>query len=207
MKRKKGRVFFSIEYCIDLTVRIIHHHHHHVGSPAQISLTLSRHLSLSSIAPGGCSRLYPVSAQSCCILALAGHPTFAHPYKGVHRSMLLMSLSLLLQQCPAYQVCLTWIVFVMAIQLLLCGMLPLGLVQYCSQHSCVIAIKLLLHTFSVHVVHPYSSMDPTTAWKKLCFILLVRSGFHMTDSQLIAVYAFPSHMLMSVLVDGTLLVY
>ena len=34
------------------------------------------------------------------------------------------------------------------IQLLLCWVLPPGLVQYCSQHSCAIAIKLFLHTFS-----------------------------------------------------------
>ena len=32
---------------------------------------------------------------------------------------------------------------------------------------------------SVHVVHPYSSIDSTAAWKKLRFILLVRSDFHM----------------------------
>ena len=41
----------------------------------------------------------------------AGHPAFAWPYAGVHRSTSLMSLSLLLQQCPAYLVCLAWIVF------------------------------------------------------------------------------------------------
>ena len=34
-----------------------------------------------------------------------------------------------------------------AIQLLFCGVLPSGLVQYSSQHSCVIAVKLFLHTF------------------------------------------------------------
>ena len=40
------------------------HHHHHVTPPARISLTLSRHPSLSSIAPGRSSRLHPVSARS-----------------------------------------------------------------------------------------------------------------------------------------------
>ena len=34
---------------------------------------------------------------------------------------------------------------------------------------------------SVHLVHPYSSMDTTTAWKKVCFILSGRFDFHMTD--------------------------
>ena len=38
---------------------------------------------------------------------------FARPYVGVHRSTSLMSSSLLLQQCPAFLVRLTWIVFVM----------------------------------------------------------------------------------------------
>ena len=38
-----------------------------------------------------------------------------------------------------------WLV---AVQLLLCGVLPPGLVQYCSQPSCAIAVKLFLHTFS-----------------------------------------------------------
>ena len=57
-----------------------YNHHHDVASPAQISLTLSRHPSLLSIAPARSSRLHPVSAQ-----------------EGVHRSMSLMSSSLLLQ--------------------------------------------------------------------------------------------------------------
>ena len=34
-----------------------------------------------------------------------------------------------------------WLV---AVQLLLCGALSPGLVQYCSQHSCVVAVKLFL---------------------------------------------------------------
>ena len=44
-----------------------HHHHHHIPLPAQISLTLLRYPSLSFISPERSSRLYPVSAQSCCI--------------------------------------------------------------------------------------------------------------------------------------------
>ena len=42
-----------------------------------------------------------------------GRLAFAWPYAGVHRSTSLMSSSLLLQQCPACQVRLTCIVFVM----------------------------------------------------------------------------------------------
>ena len=43
----------------------------------------------------------------------AGRPAFARPYVGVHGSKSLMSSSLLLQQCLACLVVLTWIVFVM----------------------------------------------------------------------------------------------
>ena len=80
---------------------------------ARISLTLSRHFSLSFIASGSSSGLHPVSSHSCCMYVLAGCPAFARPYMGVHRCTSLMSSSLLLQQCPACLVRLTWIVFVM----------------------------------------------------------------------------------------------
>ena len=39
-------------------------------------------------------------------------------------------------------------------------------------------------------MHPYSGIDATAAWKKLRFILSVRSDFHIIDSLLIAVHAF-----------------
>ena len=42
-----------------------------------------------------------------------GRPALARAYVGVHWSTSLMSSSLLLQQCPACLVRLTWIVFVM----------------------------------------------------------------------------------------------
>ena len=80
---------------------------------ARISLTLSRHFSLSFIASGRSSGLHPVSSHSCCMYVRAGRPAFAWPYAGVYRSTSLMSSSLLLQQCPACLVRLTWIVFVM----------------------------------------------------------------------------------------------
>ena len=69
--------------------------------PAGISLTLSRHFSLSFIASDRSSGLHPVSSQSCCVYVRAGRPAFARPYVGIHRSTSLMSSSLLLQQCPA----------------------------------------------------------------------------------------------------------
>ena len=87
------------------------HHHHHVMPPARFSLTLFCHPSLSSIASSKSSGLHLVSAQSCCMYVLAGCPAFARPCEGVHRSMSLMSSSLLLQQCLACLVRLIWIVF------------------------------------------------------------------------------------------------
>ena len=46
------------------------------------------------------------------IYVRAGRPAFARPCVGIHKSTSLMSSSLLLQQCPACLVLLTWIVFV-----------------------------------------------------------------------------------------------
>ena len=85
--------------------------YHHVVRLARISLTLSRHFSLSFITSGWSSGLHPVSSHSCCMYVRAGRPAFAWPYAGVHRSTSLMSSSLLLQQCPACPVRLTCIVF------------------------------------------------------------------------------------------------
>ena len=92
---------------------LLYHHHHHVVPPAWISQTLSRHFSQSFIASGRSSRLHPVSSQSCCMYVRAGRPAFSRPYVGVHRSASLMSSPLLLQQCHACLVRLTWIIFVM----------------------------------------------------------------------------------------------
>ena len=86
---------------------------HHVVLLARIYLTLSRHFSLSFTASGRSSGLHHVSLHSCCMYVWAGCPAFAQPYVRVHRSTSLMSSSLLLQQCLACLVRLTWIVFVM----------------------------------------------------------------------------------------------
>ena len=88
-------------------------HHHHVVPLAWISLTLSRHFFLSFIASGRSSGVHPVSSNNCCMYVLAGRLAFARPFVGVHWSTSLMRSSLLLQQCSACQVRLTWIVFVM----------------------------------------------------------------------------------------------
>ena len=87
-------------------------HHHHVVLVARISLTLSYHASLSFIALGRSSGQHPISSHSCWMYVRAGRPAFARPCVGVYKSTSLMSSSLLLQQCPACLVRLTWIVFV-----------------------------------------------------------------------------------------------
>ena len=121
-----------------------------------------------------------------------------------------MSSSLLLQQCPTCLVRLIWMVFVMG------GRWPYSccFVGCCLQDLFIIARSILVYLPSsffsirldtVHVVHSYSSIDTTAAWKKLRFILSVRSDFHITDSLSIAVHGFGSYMLMSFLVDETLL--
>ena len=138
----------------------------------------------SSIASSRSSRLHLVSAQSCC-------PAIARPCEGVHRCTPYMSLSLLLQQYPACLVYQTWIVFGMG------GGWPYS--------CCFVGCCLYICLVSIHIVHPYSSIDTTAAWKKLRFILFVRSDFHMSDSLSIAVHAFASHVLMSFSVDETLL--
>ena len=78
------------------SMRETHRHHHHHVPLARISLTLSRHFSLSFIASGGSSGLHPISSHSWCMYVLASRPAFARPYVGVHRSTSLMSSSLLL---------------------------------------------------------------------------------------------------------------
>ena len=90
----------------------LHHHHHHLVLAARIFLTLSRHSSLSFIALGRSSGQQPVSSHSCWMYVRAGRPAFARPCVGIHKSTSLMSSSLLLQQCPACLVRLTWIDFV-----------------------------------------------------------------------------------------------
>ena len=55
--KKSGNLLNTLRIC----------HHHHVAPPARISLTVSRHFSLSFIASGRSSGLQPVSSHSCCM--------------------------------------------------------------------------------------------------------------------------------------------
>ena len=80
-------MIFFFSNCWECIV-FIEYHHHHVVPLARISLTLSCHFSLSSIASGRSSGLHPVSSHSCWMCVCAGRPAFARPYVGsigVHR--------------------------------------------------------------------------------------------------------------------------
>ena len=77
---------------------------HYVVPLALISLVLSRHFSLSFITYGRSSGLHPVSSHSCCMYVCLSWSSYF---------CLAICSSLLLQQCPACLVHLTWIVFVM----------------------------------------------------------------------------------------------
>ena len=57
-----------------------HHHHHHIVLAARISLTLSRHSSLSFIALGRSSGQQPVSSHSCWMYVRAGRPAHKTEY-------------------------------------------------------------------------------------------------------------------------------
>ena len=96
--------------------------------------------------------------------------------------MSLMSSFLLLQQCPASLVHVIWMVW-------MGGEWPYSccFVGCCFQDLFNIAYCILvqfpfscfsIHSVSVHVVHPFSRIDTTAAWKKLRFILSERSDFH-----------------------------
>ena len=85
-----------------------------------------------------------------------------------------MSSSLLLQQCPAYLVRFIWTVFKMDVR----WPYSCCFVGCCLQDVFDIARSILVQSsffsmrlVSIQVVHPYSRMDTTTAWKELSFIL------------------------------------
>ena len=80
--------------------------HHQVALIACSSLCIACHLSLSSIGLFRFARRHLVSIQSCCVC--------------VHKRMLFMSLSLLLQQCLTCLVRFTWMICEMESKLLYC---------------------------------------------------------------------------------------
>ena len=116
----------------------IYHDHHKV--------LLSRQQYLLSITPSRSSRLHPVSAQNCCRTVLGGRPTFARSCEWIHSNTSLMSLPLLLHQCPACLDRITWIVFVIAV-----------LIQPLLVKSCLLFYQSLLISIWPIAVHASAS--------------------------------------------------
>ena len=124
-----------------------------------ISLTLSRHSSLSSTPSGRSSRLHPVTVQSCCRKVLAGRQTLTHPCGEVYKRTSLMSSSFLFQQYPACLIRLIWMVFGMGARW------PYShyFVECCLQdlfntaRSVLVQMPSRFFSNSVHVVHPHNS--------------------------------------------------
>ena len=89
-----------------------------------------------------------------------------------------MSSHLLLQQCPAYLVCLIWIVFEMGGKCLYSCCFVGCCFQDLFSKACSILVQLpssflSTHLVSVHMVHPYSSIDVIVVWKKNCTFYLI----------------------------------
>ena len=135
---------------------------------------LSRHFSLSFIVSGKSSGLHPVSSQSCCMYVRAGHPAFTRPYAGVHGSTSLMSSSLLLQQCPACLVRLTWKVFVVG------GRWPYswGFVGCCRQGS-------KIHIISDTIIYVTLVLCFVNECKRYVILLMFLLLFFSVANQLI----------------------
>ena len=99
------RAFDALSYIYIILILL----HHQYGYSWPFLATLLYRPSFSASLQGYI--LYRHRAVVCRFFA--GRPVFARPCEGVHRSKSLMSSSLLLQQCPACLISLTWIVFVM----------------------------------------------------------------------------------------------
>ena len=132
------------------------------------------------------------------------------PCEGVHRRTSLMSSSLLFQQCPAGLLHLIWMILKIG------GKWPFNccFMVCCFSDLFNIARSILVQNpscffsmciVSVHVVHPYNSIDTAAAWKKSRFILSDWSDFHRIVSLSIVVHAFARCILTSLLTDEILL--
>ena len=93
-------IWFTNTYYFNTDTHTHRHTHTHTHTHIYISSSSSCHAASMDISD-------PLSPLLPNVLV------FARPYVGVHRSTSLMSSSLLLQQCSACLVRLTWIVFVM----------------------------------------------------------------------------------------------
>ena len=126
----------------------LHHHHHHVIQSARVSLTLTQ-LPFLHCFGQVFSFTYPIGTE---LLNVAGSPSFIRQREGVYQSTSFISSSILPKQFPACAIHLTSIVFGMGIRwpysCFFIGCCLIIDVQYCSQLSCVDAVKLFIHSFS-----------------------------------------------------------
>ena len=132
----------------------------------------------------------------------AGRPGFARPCEGVHRNTSLMSSSLLLQQCLAYVVRLTLIVFVMG------GTWPYSSWLWSvGSRICSILLAAFLYSCCQAFSPPVSLVTmlcihtAVSTWSLLgrnCVSFFGQFWPPMTDSLLIAVHAFACRVSMSV---------
>ena len=121
-----------------------------------------------------------------------------------------MSLFLLFQLCPACLVRHIWIVLEMDgrrrysnyfVGCCFQDLFDITSSIFMQFPSSFLSIRLV----SVYVVHLYSRIETTAAWKKLHYILSDKFDFHMIDNLSIAVHTFASRILMSFSADETLL--
>ena len=128
------------------------YHYHHAAPTARISMTHSPHSSLWSIASDrsisciGTELLYIGSYWSFKLsLSMWWGSQEYVAYGFVFTSPAVSHMSSL-SNFDSFRD--GWSV---AVQLLFCRVLYPGLVQYCWQHSCVIAIKIFLHTKHIYI--------------------------------------------------------
>ena len=152
--------------------------HHNIMLFAQISLTLSLAIHLYyPLLPAGSLDYILCLYRADVDKVLVDCPTLTCLCERVHRKMLLMSLFLLLQQCPTYLVRLIWMVLEMGGRWLFCCCFVGCCFQDLFNIACRILVQFLssffsMHLVSVHVVHPCSRTDMTAAWKKSAFYFI-----------------------------------
>ena len=129
-------------------------------------------LSLPFVFISRSSRPHPVSVQRSCWWVLAGCPTHARPWEEVLRRTSLMSSTACLSR-------IIWMVFVMSGRWPYSCCLVGCYIQNLFNTVRIILVQLplsffSLHFFIVHVMHPYSSIDTTAAWK-ICVLFYLTS--------------------------------
>ena len=139
-----------LDYVIQTSADQFHHHHHHVTLSTPISLTRSRHSFLSFIASWLVLR---ATSRTGTKLLKVGSSWSSCLYTSMWKGPLEYITYELVPTSPTVS-CMSdssnldsfrdgW---KEVMQQLHCEVLSPGPVQYCLQHSCVIGVKLFLHT-------------------------------------------------------------